>query len=181
MVGTSLCPYEADAPLLVDADAVLTRPVAFQRFEAIVRRHGEIAEQLGVVEHPKFPECGLLNILWQDAAEPALPDGLGFGGSKANDHPCYITLCVMDGKRILTGRPSGLAAVIRDAGGTRPRPEIRSPRESGGCRRHRHSEGASGLPTGQVRWLVFADHTLVLATDLVLGVAFRYSRGKTPS
>ena len=52
-----------DAPLLIDADAVLTCSVAFKRFEAIVRRHGEIAKHLGVVEHPKLLECGLLNTI----------------------------------------------------------------------------------------------------------------------
>jgi hypothetical protein len=49
--------------LLIDADAVLTCSVAFKRFEAIVRRHGEIAKHLGVVEHPKLLECGLLNTI----------------------------------------------------------------------------------------------------------------------
>ena len=35
--GPNFSPYEADAPLVVDADAVLTLPVVFQRLQVIPR------------------------------------------------------------------------------------------------------------------------------------------------
>ena len=38
------CPAKADAPLIIDADAVLAEAVALQRFEAISRRHPQIIQ-----------------------------------------------------------------------------------------------------------------------------------------
>ena len=54
-VGTSCCPNEADTPFPIDADAVLTRAVAFQGFQLVIRRHGEILQHLGIVQHPQLP------------------------------------------------------------------------------------------------------------------------------
>lgn len=77
MIRTSLCPHKTDAPLPVKSNAVLAGPIAFEGFKAIVRRHGEIPQHFGVVQHPKLPERGLLDIVRQGAAEPAVPDTLG--------------------------------------------------------------------------------------------------------
>src|SRR6202008_2419727 len=48
-VGTSCCPDEADAPLPIDADAVLTCAVTFQGLQLVIRRYGEILQHLGIV------------------------------------------------------------------------------------------------------------------------------------
>jgi hypothetical protein len=50
-VGASCCPGQADAPLPIDADAVLTCAVAFQGLQLVIRRHGEVLRHLGVVQH----------------------------------------------------------------------------------------------------------------------------------
>ena len=54
-VGTSCRPDEADAPLPIDADAVLPCAVAFQGLQLAIRRHGEILQHLGIVQHPQLP------------------------------------------------------------------------------------------------------------------------------
>jgi hypothetical protein len=54
-VGTSCRPDDADAPLPIDADAELTCAVAFQGLQLVIRRHGEVLQHLGIVQHPQFP------------------------------------------------------------------------------------------------------------------------------
>ena len=40
----SIAPFEAEPPLVIDPDAVLTRPVASQPFEPVAGKDGQIAE-----------------------------------------------------------------------------------------------------------------------------------------
>jgi hypothetical protein len=42
VVSISSAPYEADAPLIVDADAVLPVAVVFQSVKPVARRHPQI-------------------------------------------------------------------------------------------------------------------------------------------
>ena len=55
-------PDEADAPLVVDANAVLALAVAFQRLEAITRRRLQILQRICVVEHLKLASRDTLDI-----------------------------------------------------------------------------------------------------------------------
>ena len=41
LVALAIVPHEADAPLVVDPDAVLTRPLPLQGFQAIRRRNAQ--------------------------------------------------------------------------------------------------------------------------------------------
>src|SRR5947207_11479294 len=43
-VGVAVLPDEADAPLVVDANAMLPRPVALQRLEPVAGRHAQRIE-----------------------------------------------------------------------------------------------------------------------------------------
>jgi hypothetical protein len=61
-MGVAIAPLEADAPLVVDTDAVLAGPVAAQAFESVSRWDPEIVKALSVVQHPQFPPRHLLNI-----------------------------------------------------------------------------------------------------------------------
>ena len=49
-------PYEADAVLVVDADAVLALAVTNQGFKTVAGRHSEITDLVGRVEHQKLLE-----------------------------------------------------------------------------------------------------------------------------
>jgi len=44
VVGISITPHEVDAPLIVDANAVLSFSVALERFQMITRRGREVAQ-----------------------------------------------------------------------------------------------------------------------------------------
>ena len=56
-------PAKADAPLIVDPNAVLAFAIAFERFEAICRRRAQIVERSGVVEHTQLSSGNELDIL----------------------------------------------------------------------------------------------------------------------
>ena len=54
VVGISITPHEADAPLIVDANAVLSLSVALERFQMITRRGREVAQFCGNIQLPKL-------------------------------------------------------------------------------------------------------------------------------
>ncbi len=54
--GIAVPPYEADAVLMVDADAVLSFSAAAQRFKPVARWHQEIGRSLGAIESNEAPE-----------------------------------------------------------------------------------------------------------------------------
>ena len=48
--GSAFRPFEANPPLIVDADAVLASSVSFQRFKPVARQNGEIFQLDGRLE-----------------------------------------------------------------------------------------------------------------------------------
>lgn len=54
--GVGGAPDEADAPLVVDADAVLARTVALERLEPITGRDAQVGEGVGRIENDEFPK-----------------------------------------------------------------------------------------------------------------------------
>jgi hypothetical protein len=44
IIRTSVLPHEADPPLVIDPDAVLTSPVTFESFKPIAGRDSEVFE-----------------------------------------------------------------------------------------------------------------------------------------
>ena len=60
--GVAAAPDEADAPLAIDSDAVLSRPISLQLLESIGRRDPQVFDSLGSVEHPQLPEGDPLNV-----------------------------------------------------------------------------------------------------------------------
>nr|WP_304595633.1 hypothetical protein [Opitutus sp. ER46] len=63
--GISASPPEADSPLVVNADAVLSFACSTQRLEAISRRHFKELEFDGGIDQLKLRECPLLDIRGQ--------------------------------------------------------------------------------------------------------------------
>jgi hypothetical protein len=51
----SVIPAEADSPSSVDTNAVLSDPVAFQRYEAVAGRYGQIMQSPRTVQIEQFP------------------------------------------------------------------------------------------------------------------------------
>jgi hypothetical protein len=53
-LGAAIAPFEANPPLVVDANAVLTATNALQCFQPIARRSAQIAQLRGGVDHVKL-------------------------------------------------------------------------------------------------------------------------------
>jgi len=85
-VGVAALPPEADAPLVVEADAVLTGPVAGEPLESVAWRDAEVGERLGGVEDEEIPEGAALEIGWPSPAGAPFEELLGVAVPEALDH-----------------------------------------------------------------------------------------------
>lgn len=65
LIGISVVPDEADAPLVIDPDAVVTRPVAAQLLQSIAGQSGQVTQFLCTVELTQFALRSPLNVLYQ--------------------------------------------------------------------------------------------------------------------
>jgi hypothetical protein len=61
-VGVSVTPHKTDTPLVVDAYTVLPRAVTFQLMKSVARRHSQIRQTFGRVQHQKLSPRWLLNV-----------------------------------------------------------------------------------------------------------------------
>lgn len=59
----AFAPIETYPPLIVDADAILTPPIAVQSFEPIARRNGQIVELFCRVKGEQFRSRPTLNLM----------------------------------------------------------------------------------------------------------------------
>jgi len=72
--GIAVLPDKTDAPLIVDANAVLTCAVAFQRFQAVRRGYAQIFQRFGIVEHTQLALGNMLEVSRQLARHIAQLD-----------------------------------------------------------------------------------------------------------
>ena len=89
--SVSIVPYKTNAPLVVDANAVLVTPVSRQSFQTVPRRHSQVVEVSGSVQHIQFhPRPTLYGF-----GKPCHPAALGYcpGISVAviSNHPRNIS------------------------------------------------------------------------------------------
>ena len=61
----STVPAENDSPLVIDADAPESLEITLQRFEAIGWRNPKVSQFSGLVQHPQFSACAVLNVARQ--------------------------------------------------------------------------------------------------------------------
>lgn len=69
LVGVSFSPYKADAPLIVDGEAVLSLAVATQRLKANPGRRSQVAQFDRGIQPAQFPQRNSFH-------GPKAPDGL---------------------------------------------------------------------------------------------------------
>jgi hypothetical protein len=87
MVIDNLDPVRISAaPLIVDADAVLTHPVAAQRLQPIAGRSGQVAQLGRLMNLHELPLRNPLHILRQPSREPAMKQRLGIAIGERADH-----------------------------------------------------------------------------------------------
>lgn len=85
-MGSVRFPAEADAPLVIDADGVLALPVAFERFEAIAGRDGEVVEFGDGVNLGEFPQGDALDVRREGPGFPLLKKDGGLPASEGANH-----------------------------------------------------------------------------------------------
>jgi hypothetical protein len=82
----SFFPHEADPPLVIDADRMLTYAIALQRLEPVRRRYAQILKPSGVVDQTQLAERRYLDIRRQSPTPAAMPNGVRFAVGEAGDH-----------------------------------------------------------------------------------------------
>jgi hypothetical protein len=105
-VRVAFTPAEAYPPLVVDADAVLPLPAAFQGFETIARRNGQLTQFRGGVQQQQFTPGATLNIRRKMA------------GQFRPEHPrCFRARKTQNHRPILTRRVNGVKSFSFAANG----------------------------------------------------------------
>ena len=84
-VGASSTPYEANAPLIVDAEAVLPLPVPFQALQAVSRQRRQRSDIRCGVEDVQFAKRRALDRLESTNRLP-LKEALGIRAAEGPDH-----------------------------------------------------------------------------------------------
>jgi hypothetical protein len=84
-------PSEADAPLIVDTDAVLTSPVSCEFLEVVRGRDAEVYEAGGGIEHEQFSKRCSLQVRRYSANPLPFEQALGVGVAKVPNHPRIVT------------------------------------------------------------------------------------------
>jgi len=79
-------PNEADSPLIIDPDAVLTFPISLQCFKSIRGRQTKIFQSDGSIYRIELHERALLNIGREFPREPPMEDSLGVPTAERLDH-----------------------------------------------------------------------------------------------
>lgn len=95
---TSGCPDKADAPLIVNSDAVLPIACSVQLFEVVAGWNSKVTEGLGGVKNQELAVCSSLKVSAELADVSAFPHGVGSSVRERLDHGESITRCVTNGQ-----------------------------------------------------------------------------------
>src|SRR5262245_13197967 len=87
LVRMSSSPDEANPPLVIDADRMLSASVFAQRFEPVARRHTKVIECPRIVDQTKLSQRHCLDIGRKLAAAPPFPNRRSLRIAKAGYHP----------------------------------------------------------------------------------------------
>jgi len=84
--GISPAPPEADPPLVVDPDAVLTCAITSQALETIPRWYPQIVDVHSRVQHSELPQSDLLHFGAEPFRRSTIEQPLGVSITEALDH-----------------------------------------------------------------------------------------------
>jgi hypothetical protein len=89
-VGIRFSPFKANAPLVVDANAVLALSVAMKRFQSIAWRLPQIRQQTGGMNGPELTKGGAFNRA-EPLASLAPKNSFRFVIAKSSDHTFSVS------------------------------------------------------------------------------------------
>jgi hypothetical protein len=87
VVRVSSEPAEADAPLIVDTDTVLTGPIPGEFFKTVCGRDAEVEEARRGIKHDQLAKSNSLKVGRHPANPLPLEQALGVAVAEATDHP----------------------------------------------------------------------------------------------
>src|SRR5262249_6868668 len=103
VIDVALAPFKTNAPLVVDANTVLTFTVTEQFFEVIGWWYAQILQRVCAIQDLQLAPRNALNVLRQLARDLAPKQLCGFLVLKALDHGGMITQAVMIVERYYQG------------------------------------------------------------------------------
>ena len=86
VVSIAVTPHEADAPLVVGSDAVLSRPLAFELFESVGRWDAQGIQLSNGLDYCELTRGDALNVLGDSSGKLSLEDSLGLAVTKGLNH-----------------------------------------------------------------------------------------------
>lgn len=86
IVGIAIPPAEADPPLIVHTDTVLTHSASAESFQPIPRRHAKVVKHSGRIQHPELPERDPLNVRSESLDPLSVEQSLSIPVAEAPDH-----------------------------------------------------------------------------------------------
>jgi hypothetical protein len=86
VVGVAASPSEADPPLVVDPDGVLTLPITAESFQPVPRRNPQIIQARRGVQHPELPQGHPLHVPTEASGRVSREQPLGVPITEALDH-----------------------------------------------------------------------------------------------
>ena len=84
-------PIKANSPLIINSDAVLPSPVAFQLFKPVPGWSEQILQVFGIIDIDQFAPGGALNVFWQFRGYFAKEDIPCFIRSKGFNHTAIVS------------------------------------------------------------------------------------------
>lgn len=99
VVGVTIAPAKADAPLIVDSYAVLPCTVSPELLEPVPRWDPEISQSLRSIEQQQLPKGQVQDRRWPPAHTLPVEDAFGVPTPEALDHLRNITYDVNNVKR----------------------------------------------------------------------------------
>ena len=100
-------PAKANAPLVIDANAVLTLALAFQCLKSIRRRNSKIVQRRRVVEHAQLATSNRLDVRRQSPRGRSSPDCPRFPVGEICNHARSITRSVIWRNALFEASPDG--------------------------------------------------------------------------
>jgi hypothetical protein len=99
IVGIAVPPYEADAILIIDSDAVLTFALAVQSLQPVSRGNIQIIQRHRGMQQEKLLQCTHFQIGGNPSASPRLPKLLRIRIPEACYHGVIVLRCNTSVKR----------------------------------------------------------------------------------